>query len=130
MVVHHHSFPLCPLQELEEVVALTTEDHTKIVLNMVGSYCIYPDYVCILLLLSSVMLSKHVVCMGRPFVHIVSMHYIVGLLCFTQDEVRDKEGEAGHVPGHTSEVQYAPTARGMEAGVWNRLVMHAVPIVP
>ena len=39
--------------------------------------------------------------------------------------MRDKEGEAGHVPGHTSEVQYAPTAGGMEAGVWNRLVMHA-----
>ena len=55
--------------------------------------------------------------MGWPVVHIVSMHYIVGLLCFTQDEVRDKEGEAGHVPLHKTDVQDAGSSGGIEAGM-------------
>ena len=53
---------------------------------------------------------------------IACMHLIqqiVRLLYFTQDEVteRDKKGEAGHVPGHKSEVQYADKARGIVAGI-------------
>ena len=46
------------------------------------------------------------------------------LLCFTQDEARDKEGEAGYVPGHKSEVPYEGTAGGIEAGMGKRPVTH------
>lgn len=60
--------------------------------------------------------------MGRSVVDIASMHLIqqiVRLLYFTQDELteRDKKGEAVHVPGHKSEVQYADKARGIVAGI-------------
>ena len=56
--------------------------------------------------------------------HINLIPQTLVLLHFTQNanegiqEVRNKEGETGHVARHVSETHYAGTEGGMEAGIW------------